>query len=180
MASIPSHAIFGFALGTVLAPRELQPRALWIGALLAALPDSDAIMHFLGVSSRTMFGHRGLTHSLTFALAAGLVATALLTRATARPDLQVRLACYFILATASHGLLDALTNGGQGIAFFAPFSSRRYFFPVRPIAVSPIGLDGVLGERGLRIFLSELKWIGTPVALLLLTALVLRRRASSP
>jgi inner membrane protein len=29
---------------------------------------------------------------------------------------------------ASHGVLDALTNGGHGIAFFSPFLNERYFF----------------------------------------------------
>nr|HRC76832.1 rhodanese-like domain-containing protein [Kouleothrix sp.] len=32
-----------------------------------------------------------------------------------------------------HGVLDAMTDGGLGVAFFAPFSATRYFFPFRPI-----------------------------------------------
>lgn len=42
-------------------------------------------------------------------------------------------------ATASHALLDMLTDGGLGVALFVPVSNARLFFPVRPIAVSPIG-----------------------------------------
>jgi hypothetical protein len=38
------------------------------------------------------------------------------------------------LATASHGVLDATTNGGLGVAFFSPFDNRRYFLPWRPSA----------------------------------------------
>jgi membrane-bound metal-dependent hydrolase YbcI (DUF457 family) len=34
-----------------------------------------------------------------------------------------------------------LTDGGLGIAVFAPFSSHRFFFPVQPIPVSPIGIS---------------------------------------
>jgi inner membrane protein len=37
------------------------------------------------------------------------------------------------VATASHGILDAFTNGGLGVAFFAPFDKTRYFFPVTPM-----------------------------------------------
>src|SRR6267378_8050335 len=44
---------------------------------------------------------------------------------------------FFFLATASHGLLDAMTNGGLGVAFFAPFCDTRYFLPWQPIVVSP-------------------------------------------
>jgi hypothetical protein len=33
------------------------------------------------------------------------------------------------LATAGHGLLDAMTNGGLGLAFFSPFDNHRYFLP---------------------------------------------------
>jgi hypothetical protein len=47
---------------------------------------------------------------------------------------------FFFLATASHGLLDAMTDGGLGVAFFSPFDKHRYFFPWTPIRVSPIGL----------------------------------------
>ena len=35
---------------------------------------------------------------------------------------------YFFLSTVLHGLLDALTNGGDGIAFFSPFSNERFSF----------------------------------------------------
>src|SRR5579872_845956 len=48
---------------------------------------------------------------------------------------------YFFVVTASHGVLDAMTDGGLGIAFFAPFDNTRYFFPFRPIKVSPIGFS---------------------------------------
>jgi hypothetical protein len=32
-----------------------------------------------------------------------------------------------------------MTDGGLGIAFFAPFDNTRYFLPFGPIKVSPIG-----------------------------------------
>ena len=35
---------------------------------------------------------------------------------------------YLFLATASHGVLDAMTNGGLGIAFFSPINNRRFSF----------------------------------------------------
>ena len=43
---------------------------------------------------------------------------------------------FLFLCTMSHALLDALTDGGLGVAFFSPFSNERYFFPWTPIRVS--------------------------------------------
>jgi inner membrane protein len=72
---------------------------------------------------------------------------------------------FLFLVAVSHGLLDALTDGGLGVAFFAPFDGRRYFFPWRPIEVSPIGL-GFFSARGARTFLSELQWVWLPTGAL--------------
>ena len=58
-------------------------------------------------------------------------------------------------------MLDALTDGGLGVAFFAPFSARRYFLPWRPVAVSPIGM-GFFSERGLEVLGSEVVWVWLP------------------
>ena len=69
---------------------------------------------------------------------------------------------FFFAVTASHGILDAFTNGGRGVAFFAPFSAQRYFFPVTPIEVSPIGL-GFFSNRGVNVLLSEVLWVWCPV-----------------
>ncbi len=88
---------------------------------------------------------------------------------------------HFSLVTASHGLLDALTDGRLGAALLAPFSDVRCFFPWRPIAVSPIGggfftarnLDGV--PRWVSVMASEVLWIWLPAALFVVAGRVRRR-----
>jgi inner membrane protein len=60
-----------------------------------------------------------------------------------------------ILVAASHGVLDAFTDGGKGIALWWPFSSARVFAPWRPIPVSQIGLRA-LGPAGLDVMAREL------------------------
>lgn len=60
---------------------------------------------------------------------------------------------------------DAMTTGGLGVAFFAPFSAERFFFPFRPILVSPISVRRFFTERGLQIVASELLWVWLPSAL---------------
>jgi len=81
---------------------------------------------------------------------------------------------YFFILTASHGLLDALTNGGRGIALLSPFSNNRYFFPWTPIEVSPLGIKAFLSERGLIVLKSEMLWIWVPSIFIVLFSKVVR------
>jgi inner membrane protein len=82
---------------------------------------------------------------------------------------------YFFLATASHGLLDALTNGGLGVAFLSPFDTTRYFFGFRPVAVSPIGVSEFLTAYGAQVLASEARWIWMPSGVLLLSVRLIQR-----
>src|SRR5215475_10704893 len=59
-----------------------------------------------------------------------------------------------------------MTDGGSGVAFISPFNNDRYFFPRRPIRVSPIGVSRFFTERGLEVLASELLWIWLPSVLL--------------
>ena len=53
-----------------------------------------------------------------------------------------------------------------GVAFFSPFDQTRYFFPLRPVAVSPIGIREFFSQHGLVVMTSELTWIWLPAAAL--------------
>ncbi len=174
MASVFSHAATAVAIGACFDRQGVPGRALLAGAAIAFVPDLDAIGHWMGIPSRSLLGHRGLTHSLAFALAGGLAAAWAYTRSGMRGGSRATLGLFFTLVLVSHGLLDALTNGGPGIAFFSPFSNHRYFFPFRPIQVSPIGING-FNERGVRIFLTELRWVLLPAAALAAIGIVVRR-----
>jgi inner membrane protein len=164
--SIYSHAVAGLALGACFYQPEV-PRRIWmLGAACAVLPDLDVLGLPLGVPAASMLGHRGLSHSLFFAAALAGVIVAVGFRHGV-PGLSARrLWCYLALATASHGLLDGLTDGGMGVAYFAPFWSQRYFLPWQPIHVSPLGLTQFATERGFVVFPGELVWVWLPSALL--------------
>ena len=189
--------IFSHALAASAAARWWRgrlPDRFWTWtAVCAMLPDGDVIAFSFGIPYEDMFGHRGFTHSLFFAVVVGVAATwHLLHRPVhdshrpeadshrplsnlPRPVRPHRLALFvwFTAVTASHGLLDAMTNGGRGIAFFAPFSDHRYFFPWRPIQVSPIGV-GFFSARGLRVLASEAGWIWVPSAIIAVSARLFR------
>ena len=161
MASLPSHAVAAAALGQAAPPAFRRDWRFWyMAALCACLPDVDVIGFRFGVHYGDLWGHRGMTHSLLFAVVVGLAAAARF-----RPDLKRegwKLGVLFVLITASHGFLDAFTDGGLGVAFFSPFDTARYFFPWRPIVVSPIGLKNFFTHRGLEVIWSEVRWVWLP------------------
>ncbi|GAB2872602.1 metal-dependent hydrolase [Hymenobacter ruber] len=168
MASAFGHAALGATLGKLLLP-DRRHWPYWVAAALcAALPDVDSVGYRLGVPYDSLWGHRGLTHSLLAAAVVAAIGTLLgrLARSSNRPAAG-RLALLLFLATASHGLLDALTTGGLGVAFFSPWHLERYFFPFRPIKVSPLSIRGFFGAKGLRVLASEALWVGLPCLLLL-------------
>lgn len=84
--------------------------------------------------------------------------------------------------TASHGVLDAMTNGGLGVAFFSPFDRTRYFLPWTPIQVSPIGAGSFFSSRGLEVIWSEIVWLWSPTIIvgIVLYTLARKRDAARP
>ena len=179
MATIVSHAVAVVALGA-LCGRKIPARAIFYGAVSSMVPDVDVIGFGLGIRHGDSLGHRGFTHSLCFAAVWAALVTLLLFFQAADRRRWPAIWSFLFLATASHGLLDALTDGGLGVAFFAPFSNARFFFPWNPIAVSPIGA-GFFSARGLAVLRSEALWIWLP-SLLVFTAGIVwhRRRKDAP
>ena len=167
MPTVMSHAVVGLAVGT-LSPFPHRRRTFWLAsALLPVLPDLDVFGGAFGIAFYSTWGHRGVSHSFVAAAVIGVVVALLLHRRLGGrlPPLAV----YFAAITASHGILDALTNGGPGVAFFAPFDDTRYFFPWRPIPVSPLA-SNFFSEWGWHVFTSELALIWVPALLLMLLA----------
>ena len=178
MPTLITHAVAAAAIGTMTLPKDAGSRAWSLGIACAMLPDLDVAGFAVGIRYSDMLGHRGLSHSLPFALALGLVVTALAFREAQWDSARLRIGLFLCLAAASHGLLDAFTNGGLGIAFLAPFSAERYFFPFQPIEVSPIGA-AFFSERGLEVLKSELTWILAPAAMIATLGLACRGRLPS-
>ena len=154
MASF-GHIAVGMALGRLGGRGATPPRRVALMVALAALalaPDADVIAFKLGIPYAAPWGHRGASHSLALALGVSL-AVAVGARRLREPALQAGLLTF--AAVGSHGLLDAMTTGGLGAALLWPFTSARYFLPVRPIPVAPIGA-GMLSARGVYVVGVEL------------------------
>lgn len=168
MASVFTHAVTALSIGACFY-RPGIPKRLWVtGAVCSAIPDLDVIGFDFGIRYGDFWGHRGFTHSLLFAaLLATATVVAMAPMLLMRPDKNSSASAswtwaYLFLATASHGLLDAMTDGGLGVAFFSPFNDQRYFLPWRPILVSPIGIDAFFSSYGLAVLQNEFVWIWLP------------------
>ena len=177
MASAFSHAFVALAIG-YLRPWKVWPARFWtLSIVCSIIPDGDVVGFAIGIPYEHVLGHRGLTHSLAFAVIVGwLVVRVAFSEIPSGSREWWWLVIHFSLVTVSHGLLDAMTDGGLGIAFFAPFDNGRYFLPWTPIKVSPIGIAGFFTDYGLQVLRSELVWIGIPVGLWILGITVYRRK----
>jgi inner membrane protein len=173
VASAFTHAAAALALGTAFRDPGKPARFWMLGAACAVIPDLDAIGYYLGVPYGSVFGHRGFTHSIVFA--AILATAALLLAGEEQPRERRRAWLFFFLATCSHGLLDSITTGGGGIAFFAPFDHERYRLPWELIEVSPMSIRRFFTARGMRVIRSELVWIWIPAACFAAIAMLSRR-----
>jgi len=173
MCSVLTHPVVPIALAAVLPQDTLSPTLVLVGAACAVIPDLDVIGFKFGVGSHPLLGHRGLTHSIVFAAALGALLTYTLFRHSPSPWWVVFL--FLFVSTLSHPLLDMLTNGGRGVALFAPFSHARYFFPWRPIEVSPISVRRFFSRRGVQIMRSELQWVWLPATGVYILGMIVRR-----
>ena len=175
MASAFTHVFAAASLGAVITPGRVVPRLLVVGALCSVVPDLDVLGLRLGLAYGDLLGHRGLSHSLLFAVMAALTMTPLFFAGPHFEGLRLRIGVYVFVVTASHGVFDAMTNGGLGVAFFSPFDTTRYFLPMRPVEVSPIGISAFFTARSLGVLASEAVWIGLPWTLLVLLVRTLVR-----
>jgi inner membrane protein len=119
---------------------------------LAMLPDADVFPLALGLPDVGLFGHRGLTHTLLFALVVAGVAALLARRAGLRP---LYTGFFVLMAVGSHGPLDALTYDSRGVPLLWPLYAAPIVSPWRPIPVAPTGL-AFMSARGLEVGLVEI------------------------
>lgn len=167
MASV-SHLAAGALCGAVYARRAgAKPvPAMTAFALLALSPDLDFIALQMG-SEHTALDHRVLTHSLAFAVVAG-VAVAVWVASRRRRWL---VGSCVALALASHGLLDAMTDQGPGPQLLWPLVPAPIQFVWQPIPGAEFYQD-YFTTAAIPLFAAE---ILLSVPFLLLAAWILAR-----
>lgn len=169
MATIMTHGIVGYTIAR-LCVRQPVSRLFWVLAFLAPmLPDLDVLgQKYYGVAYSDCFGHRGAFHSLFIAFIAALILIILFKLITRTRGFKITKDGFwaFFLGISSHGMLDALTNGGLGVAVFWPMNCNRYFFPIRPLEVSPLSLSRFF-EQGIFIMKNEFYYVWIPCFVIL-------------
>jgi inner membrane protein len=177
MASAFTHGVAALAIGSCFYQRAV-PKRIWVaGAICSAIPDLDVIGFRFGIHYGDFWGHRGFTHSLVFAAVLAVIVLYGLGRKISGIS-RFRLWMFLFLATASHGVLDAMTDGGLGVAFFSPFDNTRYFLPWRPIHVSPISIHRFFSGRGWEVMQNELLWVWVPAMMFAALVLLVRKKVS--
>ncbi len=178
MASAFGHAAAALALGSTGIVKRIQGKLLLLGVIVSILPDADSIGFKFGVPYSSFWGHRGFTHSILFAVLLSIALVfAFYWSKTAKE--QIRIFIFLFLSCVSHAILDAMTTGGLGVAFFSPFNTHRYFFPFRPVKVSPISITAFFNGQGLAVIKSELWWIGLPSIGLVLFSFIAKKGKKS-
>lgn len=170
MATIMSHALAAGLLYKIISPIKERKtiRFCLVGAIL---PDADVLSFTIGIPYEAMLGHRGFTHSILFAcLYAGFCLLFY-----SGYEKKWRYYLLFFLSIMFHGIFDMLTNGGFGVGLLIPFSAERFFFPITPIEVSPIGAR-FFSSRGLQVLMSEVLWVGIPCLIVYIFAFLWKRR----
>ena len=177
MASL-GHVAVGMVAGRLYMGDVRDTR--WLAAMMfrfsavSLLPDADVLGLAFDVPYGAPFGHRGASHSLVFAIAIGIACGVAASLSRPRPP-AAKVGLFAAVVAATHGPLDALTDGGLGVAHFWPFSHARHFFSWTPIPVAPIG-PGFLSAQGLHVASVELLYFSP----LFLVALWPRRKPSPP
>lgn len=169
MASVFGHGVMAITIAKLAHHKNIK----WLVILAIAsaiLPDLDVLAFKFGISYEHPFGHRGFTHSILFAVLWAVIVMLLFGK-------KQKLLWFVVifLSTSSHGILDAMTNGGRGVGFFIPFNNERFFFPWRKIVVSPIEIIDFFSDWGISVIFSEIKFIIMPCAVVLLISWIIRK-----
>ncbi len=167
LPTLITHAVVaGVAARSFNAKRDKLRLGL-IATLCSILPDADVIGFSLGVQYGDFFGHRGFFHSPFFSFLVSLLLVQIYFNCFRPFSIKWwKYVLFFTIVGASHGLLDAFTDGGMGIALLSPFIETRYFFPWTPIRVSPIGIGEFFTSWGKQVIISEMIYVWVPLLVL--------------
>jgi inner membrane protein len=180
MASAFGHALSAYALTTFFPiERRECTKVILLAIICAIIPDVDVLAFNFNIPYSHPFGHRGFTHSFFFAAVFALAIRYTFFASVKRYSKKGWiLFIIFFVSTGSHGILDAMTTGGRGVAFFGPFDNTRHFLPWRMIRVSPLSAARFFSARGWEVIRSEAVWIGVP-SLIVIVFNYWRRRVSN-
>lgn len=172
MPTIMTHTAVPISLWIALGNKFIPIRLVLFGILFSILPDADVIAFKFGIPYESDWGHRGFSHSVLFAFSLSVFACVLVRWFKTRMEIVI---LFLFVSILSHGVLDAMTSGGLGVGFLIPYSSERFFFELRPIRVSPIGIKNFLTDRGIAVLKSEISTVWIPILSISVSFFFLRK-----
>lgn len=120
-----THIALGACVGELVLGKKLGKKALFWGALSQALPDVDTIAAVLFPADQAFLIHRGITHSVLFAIVIGLILAFTVKKLHQKTHISFSLlAFFFCFQLLLHDLLDVCNSYGTGL--LEPFSHQRF------------------------------------------------------
>ena len=162
MPSMIGHGLWGLAVGAGLIRKPFPWRLMGLGLACSMTADLDILGFHLSIPYEHWLGHRGLLHGIMFAVLLALGAGALMPRDAAHPKRRIGYFAFFLFCGLSHIALDACSNGGLGVAFFAPFSNRRYFLPWRFMDAVPLSINQLFSLKWIAVITREARTLALP------------------
>src|SRR3984957_12515498 len=124
-----THIVLGAVIGEIVAGRKLGKKALLIGAVANSLPDIDFVAAFWLDTSRDVWFHRGITHSILFVAVTAVLLGLIARRISLSGGMGLgRWIWFFGIELFSHIFIDAFNSYGTG--WFEPFDHYRVSFNV--------------------------------------------------
>jgi inner membrane protein len=124
-----THIAIGACIGDLFLGKKIGKRAMFYGAIAASLPDIDFIASFWLSPTDDLLAHRGITHSILFALLATVLLSLLFRKPHTTLNISFKTWLLFLgTEIFIHIFLDAFN--AYGIGWFEPFSHIRISFNV--------------------------------------------------
>lgn len=122
-----THVVLGACIGEAMLGKKLGRKAMLWGALAQSLPDIDFLASIWLKTTDDLLAHRGITHSLFFALLASLLLATIAERWHRPHNIPYkRYFLFFLAELLTHLFIDSFN--AYTIALFAPFSYQRFTF----------------------------------------------------
>ncbi|MBC7587647.1 MAG: metal-dependent hydrolase [Chitinophagaceae bacterium] len=122
-----THIVLGACIGEIYVGKRIGKRALLLGAVAQSIPDIDFIASFFMGPTENLLAHRGITHSLLFALIMVPLLTYFADRWRRPHTIQYNTWLYFFgTEILVHLMLDTANAYGTGL--LEPFSHVRYSY----------------------------------------------------
>ncbi len=122
-----THIVLGAAIGEAVLGKRIGRHAMLWGAIADTIPDLDVFAAPCFSNAQQLMVHRGITHSILFAVVMSPLLGWLLSRWYKKIEVSWRSWSWlFFLGLFSHIIIDSLTAYGTG--WFEPFNSYRVAF----------------------------------------------------